>query len=318
MSRALWLALCVAACTGGTDAKGPVDSEPSDDTLLDSPATDSDPLDTDCADADGDGAACDDCADDDASRAPGLPELCNGRDDDCDERLPEVERLTFEAGACEPCSQGGFWPIVRDAPDGEDLWARLALAVRGNGVCDYSDTAGWMMLTLDKLGGEVECVYTGERVQVGDERPSAEVMNTEHTWPRSLGAGDGLAECDLHHLFPTLSEANNRRANYPFRTVAGAVSWTAGGSKLGLDAGGATVFEPRDQHKGDVARALFYMALRYGFELDAADGELYRSWHAADPALARDYTRSLTILDHQGNSNPFVLCPTALGGVSLP
>jgi hypothetical protein len=310
------ICLILASCLGedpdldDKDDSEPVDTEPTPDT---EPV-----VDTDCPDADQDGAACDDCDDQDAERAPGKPERCNGLDDDCDEVISPVEVDTHAAGACESCFESGYWEMVRDSPDGEDLWARLALGVRTNTACWYSETIDWMMLTLDKDGGEVECVYTGVRVEVGDERPPTDLMNTEHTWPKSLGGGEGSAECDLHHLFPTLSEANNKRANYPLRPVVREVDWTQGGSSLGEDSTGQTAFEPRDEHKGDASRALFYMALRYGMELSPSDAELYRSWHADDPVGSRDLARSLMIRGRQGNANPFVVCPTTVSSVSLP
>lgn len=52
--------------------------------------------------------------------------------------------------------------------------------------------------------------------------PSQDVYNggpglsQEHTWPRSEGAGSGLFERDLHHLFPARNAVNGARGNLPF------------------------------------------------------------------------------------------------------
>jgi hypothetical protein len=320
--RAMWVVgVAVAGCGGGPDADDgvpPTDShaetagaESGSDTPDDTPAA---------ADADADGAPSDvDCDDDDAFSFPGAPERCDGRDNDCDRAVPDAEALVDGDPACKPCSDAGYYEAMRDAVDGADLWSRLAEAVATNGSCDYSDTTDWMFLILDKdAAGEVRCVYTGQKIAVGSTKPAGDVMNTEHTWPQSLGAEIGQRRCDLHHLFPTMADANTRRGSDPLRPVASGVDWQEGGSQHGRDALGNPVFEPRDDHKGDVARALIYMQLRYAMDVVAEDEALYVGWHAFDPPTDADVARSLKIKTRQGNANPFVVCPEAMSRVVMP
>ncbi len=91
------------------------------------------------------------------------------------------------------------------------------------------------------------------------------------------------------------------------------MSFESGGSRLGLDAGGATVFEPRDAHKGNAARSMVYFAIRYGHTLTASELSLYKAWDGLDPVDARELERTWTIAAEQGIPNPLVVCPDALG-----
>ncbi len=315
MSRSLLLlCFCCLACAEGDD-KTPLD------TAVDSDAADSDAVDTepgkDCPDADGDGARCDDCDDADPLRAPGAPERCNGLDDDCDGRVVDEDPMG-EVWSCTACDLGGYWQDTLAGGGSSQLEARLAQTARAFSVCEYTRARQFMFTTLDNDDGWVEGVYTGVRVFVGNREPDFEVMNAEHTWPGSDGGRDGIAECDLHHLFPADADANNRRGNYPFGEIAGEVLWEQGGSRLGLDAQRDTVFEPREQHKGNVARAMLYMALRHDLPEDTLRLAVLRAWHAADPPDAAEVERSLQIKDRQRNANPFVVCPATVQALVPP
>ena len=276
----------------------------------DSAAFDTDrtvPTTPDCAtvDADGDGAdACTDCDDTDPLRFPGADERCNGLDDDCDgEARPEEA----DVASCEVCDGAGFWSATLDL-DGDELSTALAALTAEQDCNSYVEATTYMFVELDKENDEVECVYTGRKTSVFSEKPDATDMNTEHTWPQSLGADVEPAKCDLHHLYPTDADANSRRGNSPFGVVTGFVDWQEGGSKLGAGMSGL-VFEPRDVHKGNVARSMLYFAHRYDHILDSDQVALFASWHAADPVDDAERSRSLSIGEEQVLANPFVMCP---------
>ena len=169
---------------------------------------------------------------------------------------------------------------------------------------------------LDRVGNQVECVYTGRKeVVTGTKIPSS--MNVEHTWPQSMGASKEPARGDLHHLFPCDAKANSRRGNHPFGEPDCAnctCNWTEGGSTLGYAAGCTEqVFKVRASRKGDIARAKFYFALRYLHDqadaIPAAEEKVLRAWHAADPVDARELKRNGGIAVLQNKRNPFVDCP---------
>lgn len=211
---------------------------------------------------------------------------------------------------CERCYDAGFWGISEQQTTPDGLRTALRQAMTGFNSCDYATTTKYMFLTLDNVNHQVECIYTGRTTTVTTQKPDPNTdMNTEHTWPQSEGADSIPAKCDLHHLRPSDSEANNRRASYPFGLVAGTPTWSAGGSRMGDDSAGDIVFEPRPAKRGDIARGMLYFALQYGYPLSSSELSLYRSWSHADPVDDAEYKRTMDVRAWQHHANPFVACP---------
>ncbi|HOY68252.1 MAG TPA: endonuclease [Candidatus Ozemobacteraceae bacterium] len=173
---------------------------------------------------------------------------------------------------------------------------------------DYTTARKMMFTKIDNFGGEVECVYTGRKGRYTDI-PSDRDMNCEHTWPQSLGA-TGVAKSDLHHLFPTDSKANSIRGSLPFGNVNEA-NWEEGGSRCN-----GSVFEPRTEHRGNVARAKFYFAVRYGKTIGNAEEAALREWHKEDPVDAAERERCNKIENIQHNRNPFIDHPEFVDQIS--
>lgn len=160
---------------------------------------------------------------------------------------------------------------------------------------------------IDNVDGYVECVYTGRTIKT-NSIPNSNDMNCEHTWPQSQfgGSEKGTKKDDLNHLFPTDSHSNSTRSSLPFGNVRNA-DWEKGGSKRGVsEFGPFTVFEPRDEHKGDLARAMFYFSVRYKMPIDAYQENTFRKWHEQDPVSEKEIRRNSDIEEAQGNRNPFI------------
>ncbi|MFG2314152.1 endonuclease I family protein [Streptomyces tendae] len=144
--------------------------------------------------------------------------------------------------------------------------------------------------------------------------------NREHVWAKSHGdfgtsTGPGT---DIHHLRPSDVGVNSVRGNKDFDNGGSAVS-EGGGSLTDADS-----FEPRDAVKGDVARMIFYMAVRYeggdGFADLEVNGQVdngsnpyigklsvLKAWNDEDPPDAFEERRNQVIYDdYQHNRNPFV------------
>ena len=162
-------------------------------------------------------------------------------------------------------------------------------------------------------------------------------INQEHVWPRAEGVDNTQAERDLHHLFPTFVRANGDRGNLPFAEIPDALTndWyidntvTTTMPTTDIDAYSErdrnTAFEPREIAKGDVARAMFYVATMYAdlVDLDFFEEqvETLRAWHELDDVDQEEYDRTFVIADFQGGDdreNPFVLDSTLVRRAFFP
>jgi endonuclease I len=237
----------------------------------------------------------------------------------------------------QPTAQGtaGTAFTVRQAPadyyrsaegqQGQVLLNTLAAIVSRHKELGYDRARDVMFAEVDDLDDNdiVECDYTDRALHNVNDRRTAyrngAGFNAEHTWPQSKGAV-GVAKSDLHHLFPTDCAANSRRSSFPFGEVV-KVEWTEGGSKFGTDARGVTVFEPRDDQKGNTARAILYFYTVYGRQADLVnfrqEEETLKKWHVQDPVTAEDRARNEAVYRHQGNRNPFVDRPEFVQAVGI-
>ena len=140
--------------------------------------------------------------------------------------------------------------------------------------------------------------------------------NREHIFPQSLGTpelGQVGAGADAHHLRACDVDRNGIRGNKLF----------AAGSGNSGDSGGG--WYPGDEWKGDVARILMYLYLRYpdqckptnavtGSSTVAGDPhmlEILLQWNAEDPVSEYEDYRNTYLGDlnnfyAQGNRNPFI------------
>ncbi|MBC5842151.1 endonuclease [Flavobacterium sp. F-380] len=145
--------------------------------------------------------------------------------------------------------------------------------------------------------------------------------NREHVYARSLGnpnLGSEGPGSDAHHLRASDITLNATRNNYPFGASSGNAKLING-----------TYFYPGDEWKGDIARMVMYMYLRYGnqclpnvvtvgtntFNADIPD--ILLQWNVEDPVSQIEINRNTILEGVQGNRNPFIDNPafaTAIWG----
>lgn len=212
---------------------------------------------------------------------------------------------------------------------GDALKAALHAIVKDHVVIPYSEVASVFTVTDADPADPTKVIqfYTG--------RPTTADFNKEHVWAKSHGGFDSDAYAgysDVHALRPTRPDVNSVRWHLDFDE--GGTPYSDSGCNL---ADGLS-FEPRDAVKGDVARALFYMAVRYeGDDPPMPDLELVEDipslldaqglpnndqhtstprigrlstllrWHVQDPPDDGERRRNDLVFERfQRNRNPFV------------
>ena len=148
--------------------------------------------------------------------------------------------------------------------------------------------------------------------------------NREHIWPKSHGFPDedDNAYTDVHNLKPCDRSVNSSRGTKDF-DFGGNQHSEASDCLTDSDS-----WEPPDYVKGDIARILFYMVVRYDpgvdhenntFDLELVDyttpnntepilGKLSSllDWHLSDPVDDFEINRNQIIFGFQENRNPFI------------
>lgn len=180
--------------------------------------------------------------------------------------------------------------------------------------------------------------------------PGAEVSgcNVEHSFAKSWWGGAEVdAYKDCYHLNPSNKAANSARSNYPLGNVETPTK-EVGSLKIGKRHHDGLnedhfIWEPKDEYKGDFARAYFYMATCYGRDLNgnvpdlkAYNGwrldnkdvgsryamqndtylefqdweiEVLIQWHRQDPVSSKEIDRADAVNHFQHNRNPFIDYP---------
>ena len=249
---------------------------------------------------------------------------------------------------------GDYYASVNTSSPGQ-LRCTLNQLIDGHTPYPYSSgsTDTWDILEIadhDPTGPEVG--QNGERIldAYRNEKYIAahqgnDNYNREHTWPNSLGfANSALAAyTDTHMLYLTFDDYNSARGNSPYgfcpqvqgcsEKVTVANNGFGGGS--GVYPGNSnwntgSKFEVWNHRKGDMARAVMYMAIRYEGGDNTPDLELtdnpalivptpsnaqkaymgfltdLLAWHQMDPPDQLEVVRNSAVQAFQGNRNPFI------------
>ncbi|MEI7982129.1 MAG: endonuclease, partial [Bacteroidota bacterium] len=202
----------------------------------------------------------------------------------------------------DPKPNGTVWDIYSDIPDGTP-----------NGNPPY--------------------VYQFISDQCGTAAHEGDCYSREHSFPKSwFGGTVAPMYTDLFHIYPVDQYVNNRHSDNPCGVV-GTPEWTSlNGSKVGpcITPGyTGTVFEPRDEYKGDIARSYFYMSVRYytedtgwpgspmvtGSQMNPWALAMMIQWHQADPVSQKETDRNNVIWTIQHNRNPFIDHPEYVAAI---
>lgn len=254
-------------------------------------------------------------------------------------KLSKLNNLIF-CGLCAALLTGRLsaqtqtllWPELH----GQVLLDSVIKYYRPTRTLGYDKARDTMYKVIDlKTGNQLTCVYTGYTITLDlSKDPSTDAynknINCEHSWPQSMGADVEPQKSDLHHLFPVYEPVNSSRGNDPFQEISDEktdrwyrltesrttkpTQYINEYSEKENDA--PQCFEPREDHKGNVARAMCYFFAMYRSAADTNFWHYQKStfltWNYLDPVDLREYTRTMQIATYQGKPNPFVLDSTLI------
>ncbi|NIY62840.1 endonuclease I family protein [Streptomyces malaysiensis] len=236
------------------------------------------------------------------------------------------------AAAHTPATTDTTRPTAVQAPDdyyqdatgksGPELKAALHTIISEQTKLSYDEVWDALKSTDEDPDNpsNVILLYTGRSQSKDANGGNPDQWNREHVWAKSHGdfgtaSGPGT---DLHHLRPANVTVNSVRGNKDFDNGGQEVP-DASGNRTDDDS-----FEPRDQVKGDVARMILYMAVRYDGDDGFADLEpndevdngsaphigrlsVLKQWSDEDPPDAFEKNRNDVIYNSfQHNRNPFI------------
>ena len=240
--------------------------------------------------------------------------------------------------------QLSYSEVIGEGLYGDQLFDYLNDNYQASNTLGYNNARDIMYSMIDiKDGNQLTGVYSGYTITLDlSQDPSTNAyeqgINCEHTWPQSLGAGSEPMKSDMHHLFPTKSNVNSSRGNDPFDESADSETdkWYRNdyyiqtlptefideyAEKFNPPNQEDERFEPREEQKGNTARAMFYFYTIYG---DVATEDYWNlqdqtliDWHFYDLPDAIEINRTNTISSYQGNVNPYVTDPSLVGRVFL-
>ncbi|MEZ5082857.1 MAG: endonuclease [Bacteroidales bacterium] len=205
---------------------------------------------------------------------------------------------------------------------GNNLKSALHNIIDNHVEYSYDDLRDFILEDTDEdpnNSNNIILLYTGRSQNKNTFGGGANDWNREHVWAKSHGDFGDSPPCgtDAHHIRPTDASVNSARGNKDFDN----------GGQQHPEATGcyytSSTWEPRDEVKGDVARMIFYMAVRYEGDSGEPDLEVVdwvntapnpqhgkfstlMSWHAFDPPDAFEINRNNVIYGYQNNRNPFI------------
>ena len=215
---------------------------------------------------------------------------------------------------------------------GQELLDSLVANYKTDTVLSYDKARDTLFSKIYAINDSLTGVYTGYTIYLDPAQDPTTYayshnIDTEHTYPKSKGAS-GQAESDMHHLYPTRTFANSARGNNPYADIPDMDTdkwfWldiiqntipTQNIDEYSECDNDNLLFEPREDHKGNTARAMFYFYTMYKQQADNADPQFFPlqknilyQWHLADPADSLELARNDKIAFYQdGKKNPFTL-----------
>ena len=232
----------------------------------------------------------------------------------------DLELYSFEYNYTYEGYYGGLDYKMSDDEIFDFLHKKINIVTAGNGSENSSYGEVREILVKSDIDPKKPNTLWGiyDNAEIPPNWGSGNVFQREHVWPNSrLGIGRVVNNArnqgsDPHNLRAIIGSTNSSRSNRYFVNGSGANGYTIGTDQ----------YYPGDEHRGDVARILMYMAVRYKDILSLVEtpgGKTYEpsgaqmgqlslllDWHNADPVDEFEVRRNEIIFEYQGNRNPFI------------
>lgn len=219
----------------------------------------------------------------------------------------------------------------------EELKTKVYSISQPRNILSYGSGSGntWGgFYTTDRIPSNNQCVnrYSADKYYFGNKGAVISGMNIEHSFPKSWwGGSKNDAYCDLFHLYPSPSDDNSAKSNYPMGKVTTPSilnSYEKVGTGPAGNNGNIRLCEPADEWKGDFSRTYFYMATIYqNLTWQGTQGlqqlennkwptlqkwayTLYLEWTRKDKVSQTEVDRNNAVYSIQGNRNLFIDFPT--------
>jgi chitodextrinase len=211
---------------------------------------------------------------------------------------------------------------------GENLksWLRTNYYDGKHQTLGYNTARRYLYNYIDNENNVITCVYSGYEVNsaYGGTTTYPAPINCEHTIPQSLFNEANPMVSDIHHLYPTYENWNSTRSNHPFDEINDSQTekWMYLNQSItsipssdinSYSEYASSEFEPREDHKGNTARAIFYFYTMYptqaGDMSQVGDINVFYQWHLDDPVDAAEIERNGEIETYQGDRNPYIDYP---------
>lgn len=230
-------------------------------------------------------------------------------------------------------------PLPPDDIAGEELkvWLKNNWYSGKHQDLGYDEARRAMFSFIDRdATGMVTGIYSGFKQQ-SKNITFLNPINTEHTIPQSWFNQKSPMRSDIHHLFPTHKDVNSARGSLPFNDIddnstdkwfvedninSGILVFTSVPANA-IDSYSELktnhAFEPREDHKGNLARAVYYFFTMYpntaGNITRIGEENVLYQWHLEDPVDAAEKERNDRIEEKHGNRNPYIDHPDLVAKV---
>jgi endonuclease I len=200
--------------------------------------------------------------------------------------ITEEEEITYE----------GYYSVLEGVSDSNVL-STLRTLLSNYTYRNYDYARNLLQDSDEDPNNSNNIILVYNRASVLSRWDSGATWNREHVWPQSLLA-DTIQKADVHNLKPANPKINSTRGNNQF---------AAGSGSYGIVDGG---FFPGEKDKGDIARIVMFMHVKYNLNISAVGKiNILLRWHEQDPVDAFESNRNDVIYSDTKNRNPFIDYP---------